>query len=149
MLKTARLLAAASLIICISHGAMAQGDPGYAKRLEAAKAYAQTMSSRQMVGDMLNEMVKNPQVGLSQTDVDSMKSSFDFDKMDKMVQEGLAKHFTEQELVELGKFYNSPTGQSILKKMPAYMSDVTPFIQQQVMTAVMTRMQQKAAMPKP
>ncbi len=149
MFKTIRLLAAVSLIAVVSQGAMAQTDPGYAQRLEAAKAYAQTMSSRQMVGDMLNEMVKNPQVGLSQTDVDSMKSSFDFDKMDKAVLEGLAKHFTEQELVELGKFYNSPTGQSVLKKMPAYMADVMPFIQQQVMTAVMTRMQQKAAMPKP
>ena len=149
MFKAIRLLAAVFLVAVVSHGAMAQTDPGYAKRLEAAKAYAQTMSSRQLVGDMLNEMVKNPQIGLTQTDVDSMKSSFDFDAMDKRIQEGLAKHFTEQELVDLGKFYASPTGQSVLKKMPAYMADVMPFIQQQVMTAVMTRMQQKAAAPKP
>lgn len=149
MFKAIRLLAAVSLIAIISHGAMAQTDPGYAQRFEAAKTYAQTMSSRQMVGDMLNEMVKNPQVGLTQADVESMKSSFDFDAMDKKVQEGLARHFTEQELADLGKFYSSPTGQSVLKKMPTYMADVMPFIQQQVMTAVMTRMQQKAAVSKP
>ncbi len=123
--------------------AYAQTDADYPKRLEAAKAYAKTMNSRQMVSDMLSEAAKNPQMNMQKEDLDAMMASIDYGKMDQMILESMAKHFTEQELTDLGKFYSSPTGVSIMKKMPAYMADVMPFIQQSVMTAVVTRMQLK------
>jgi hypothetical protein len=48
----------------------------------------------------------------------------------------------------LAQFYGSPTGQSIMQKMPVYMAEVMPTIQNQIRQVIIThlqRMQQGAA----
>ncbi len=148
-----KIVAIALMVACMAAGtARAEGDADYAKRLAAAKTYASTMDSRKVVEDMMAEMSKNPQMNVTPEDVAAMKASIDYDQMNKVMVESMAKHFTEQELVDLGKFYTSPTGISVMKKMPAYMAEVMPFVQQSVMKAVMTRLQAKqqaAAAKKP
>ena len=137
------LLAGVLLTLPAVPAAAQAQDAGYQSRLKAAKAYADTMSTREMVQNMMSELAKNPQLGVSQADLTAIQGRIDFAKIDAMALDGLAKTFSEQELQELARFYGSPVGKSISAKMPNYISTIMPVIQQEVMTAVMSYMATK------
>lgn len=48
----------------------------------------------------------------------------------------MAKHFSCDELAKIKAFYDTPEGQSMISKMPAFMADVSNFSQQEVMRAM-------------
>ena len=48
----------------------------------------------------------------------------------------MVRHFTVRELNALADFYGSPEGRSAMKKFGAYMADVVPVIQQEILRAM-------------
>lgn len=129
----------ACVLVLLSVPALAADDQ--AARLKAAEAYEKATPVEEIVSGMLNDIARNPQVGLSPQQVEAIRSSINMEELRKVTVESMAKHFTVQELEALSSFYGSSEGQSIMKKMPAYMSDVMPYIQQAAMQAVGTMMQ--------
>ncbi len=53
----------------------------------------------------------------------------------KAMTDAMVKHFTTEELKALADFYGSPIGKSAMQKFGAYMADVMPALQAEVMKA--------------
>ena len=47
----------------------------------------------------------------------------------------MVKHFTTEELKALADFYGSPVGKSAMQKFGAYMADIMPVMQAEIMKA--------------
>lgn len=79
---------------------------------------------------------------------DEWMKSFPWDEMLDSMVPVYQKHFTKGDVTALVAFYGSPTGQKILRDMPAIMQEamenMTPFIQKQ-MEAMNARVQQEVA----
>ena len=109
--------------------------------MEAAKTYLQTVSPQKMVDQMMDSLANNQQLHLSAADIAEVKSSIDIAALNKTSLDAMVKIFNLDELKMLSQFYGSPTGQSIVQKMPAYMSEVMPAIQMQVRLSLMNHLQ--------
>lgn len=70
---------------------------------------------------------------------DMLTKHLDMVAVSSAMQEAMIKHFTAEELCALADFYNAPGAKSAMGKMRAYMSDVMPVVQSEMMKA-----QQKA-----
>lgn len=114
-------------------------------RIEAATAYEKAVPVDDMINSMLDEMKKNPQIALTADDVEIIRSSYDVDELRSRLISGMAKHFTVGELNALNDFYSKPEGRSVMRKMPAYMNDFMPYIQEQMIKGVKLAMQKRAA----
>ena len=65
----------------------------------------------------------------------AMTSQFDVPAITKAMTDAMVKHFTSEELKALADFYGSPVGKSAMQKFGAYMSDLMPTIQAEMMKA--------------
>jgi len=68
------------------------------------------------------------------TIMDKMLKGMQFDEMMQAMMPTYQKHFTKGELQALTQFYSTPTGQKILREMPAIMSEAM-----EAMTPIMMR----------
>jgi hypothetical protein len=64
-----------------------------------------------------------------------MTSQLDVPAITKAMTDAMVKHFTSEELKALADFYGSPVGKSAMQKFGAYMSDLMPTIQAEMMKA--------------
>ena len=62
-----------------------------------------------------------------------MTSQLDVPAITKAMTDAMVKHFTSEELKALADFYGSPVGKSAKQKFGAYMSDLMPTIQAEMM----------------
>lgn len=121
---------------------MAEGD-NLEARLKAARDYERTYPASQMMDEMIAELKKNPAISGNPELIDQIVNSVDEKAITEQVVQAMAKHFSLAELQALSAFYETDEGQSILKKMPAYMADIAPLIQQEVLKGLVA-----AQMPK-
>ena len=49
--------------------------------------------------------------------------------------DAMVKHFTTEELKALADFYGSPVGESAMQKFGAYMADLMPILQAEILKA--------------
>jgi len=149
--KAAPAAAATAAPASTPAAASTAADPDYNARVDAAKVALKEASADKIIGQMLDGLAKNPQAHFSAADIASIKASIDTAPLNKEMLDSMVKTFTLPELKMLGDFYGSPTGQSITKKMPTYMADVMPAIQDQLKQAIsahMQKMQQQGAAAK-
>jgi hypothetical protein len=116
-------------------------------RVAAAKAYVKVADVPKLMNEMVDAMVQNPQLGLTPQHAEQIRGMFDHGEIENLMIEKMTAHFTEEELLKLAEFYGSSEGISIMKKMPAYMSDVMPVIQQKVADAVQKAKAQQQTTP--
>ena len=64
-----------------------------------------------------------------------LTSQLDIAALTKAMSEALVKHFTTEELKALADFYSSPVGKSAMQKFGAYMADLMPTMQAEIMKA--------------
>ena len=64
-----------------------------------------------------------------------MTSQLDIAALTKAMTDAMVKHFTTGELKALADFYGSPIGKSAMQKFGAYMADVMPAMQAEIMKA--------------
>jgi len=64
-----------------------------------------------------------------------MTKDLDIAALSKAITDAIVKHFTSEELKALGDFYGSPVGKSAMQKFGAYMADLMPIIQAEIMKA--------------
>jgi hypothetical protein len=95
--------------------------------------------------DMMNDMVQNMGQNMSEAEREQfsamMTEYVDMDSWGTIMTDAMVKHFTAQELKALADFYGSPVGKSAMSKFGAYMADVMPVIQQEMMKAYGKAMQ--------
>lgn len=139
-----RFLVIFTALVMLAAPASADSPEG---RVVAAKAYVKVADVPKMMNEMVNAMAQNPQLGLTPEKADQIRGMFNHAEIENLMVEKMTMHFTEEELLKLADFYGSPEGQSIMKKMPAYMSDVMPFIQQKVADAMQKARAQEQTTP--
>lgn len=138
-LTAAAVIFAGSPAVCADASAPA-GAPS-AQNLALAKHLFAEMHMDQMMSDMMKNMVPavveqarkaNPSLSADQaqaiTDVASQSAMAMMDKLvDRMIPL-YASTFTEKELRDSLAFYDGPSGQAMLSKMPLLMSKMTPMM---------------------
>jgi hypothetical protein len=64
-----------------------------------------------------------------------MTKELDSEALDKAMRDAMIKHFTADELGALADFYGSKIGKSAMAKFGAYMADVMPVMQAELLKA--------------
>ena len=153
--KTGRLLSLSLAAALFATGAMAQtapaaSPPPSARQLELAHRYMaaahmdKTMDAMmaQMKPMMMAAVPKDSK--LSEADrqaIADISSDMSREMMSKILarmEPIMAETFTEKELTDLTNFYESPTGQSMINKMPVMMGKLLP-----TMAELMPQMQRE------
>jgi len=133
----------ALLIALIILPSLAMAEDTKETRMQAAIAYEKTMPVKDVTESMIKELQKMPQ--LSEEDINAIRDAYDMNELREKMLVAIANHFTTDEIKALTTFYASPEGQSVMKKMPKYMGELMPYIQQKTQEAVVLRMKDKEA----
>lgn len=104
------------------------------RRVEANR-YLQATPPKQMFADMAEKMSMNMPPAERQKFKETLTSALDVDALTKAMTDAMVKHFTVQELKALADFYGSPVGKSAMGKFGAYMAEVMPTIQAEMIKA--------------
>jgi protein SCO1/2 len=64
-----------------------------------------------------------------------MTTQIDIAALSKAMTDAMVKNFTTEELKALADFYGSPVGKSAMQKFGAYMADIMPVVQAEIMKA--------------
>jgi hypothetical protein len=152
--RAAAGLAAATAIFACTPAVCADATASDAHSVELARKLFGEMHMDQLMGNMIHQMApamieqsrkRNPNLSATDAQVisDAMAGSMD-DLMKKMTERSIplyASTFSEKELQDLVNFYDSPTGQAVLAKMPVLMSKMAPMVTELApeMLADMTR----------
>jgi len=159
------------ILLCSSTLGLAQQIPADAPATkEDVQRYLDVMHSREMMSKMLDAMTKPMhQMMHEQYERDKDKLPPDFEaRTNKMIDDYLRqfpwdeiqqsmvpvyqKHFTKGDIDQMVAFYSSPTGQKLLKELPAITSEsmqtMLPLMRQQIDKMTRELQQQAAAMVK-
>jgi len=112
-------------------------------RMREAKRYLKATPPEEMMEDMAKNMAQNMPESERQEFIDLMTKHLDMDAFAQLMTDSMVKHFTAEELKALADFYSSPVGKSAMKKFGAYMADIMPHIQVEIMKAYTKAMESK------
>jgi hypothetical protein len=134
-------LVAAAAVLSGTPAVCADAPAPNAHSIELARKLFAEMRMEQLMGAMIRQMApamieqsrkRNPNLSAADAQVisDAMAASMD-DLMKKVTERSIplyASTFSEKELQDLVNFYDSPTGQAMLAKMPVLMSKIAPMV---------------------
>src|SRR5205809_5740201 len=104
-------------------------------RRHEAERYLQATPPKAMFEDMAEKMSVNlPPEQRAQFKA-TLTSNLDIPAITKAMTDSMVKHFTTEELKALADFYGSPVGKSAMQKFGAYMADVMPTLEAEIMKA--------------
>ncbi len=104
-------------------------------RRKEAERYLQVSPPKALFEDMADKMTMNLPPDQRQQVKRMMTAELDIGALTKAMTDAMVKHFTTEELKALADFYGSPIGKSAMQKFGAYMADVMPALQAEVMKA--------------
>jgi len=104
-------------------------------RRKEAERYLQVSPPKALFEDMADKMTMNLPPDQRQQVKRMMTAELDIAALTKAMTDAMVKHFTTEELKALADFYGSPIGKSAMQKFGAYMADVMPALQAEVMKA--------------
>jgi len=152
-MKKVLVTVALTFVLCVS--GMAQQSPADAPATKAdVERYLQAMHSHEMMLQMVDAMSRPMKKAMHEEYLkkkdqlppdfeerigkimDDMLRSLPWDDMMQAVVPAYQKHFSKGDMDALITFYSSPTGQKVLREMPAMMADsmeiMMPLIQKHV-----------------
>src|ERR1700742_2775762 len=109
-------------------------DTPEARRHEAER-YLQATPPKALFEDMADKMSANLPADQRDQFKKLMTSQLDIAALTKAMIDSMVKHFTTEELKALADFYGSPVGKSAMQKFGAYMADIMPVVQAEIMKA--------------
>jgi len=104
-------------------------------RRHEADRYLQAIPPKALFEDMADKMATNLPADQRQQFKQMMTKDLDIAALSKAMTDAMVKHFTTEELKALADFYGSPVGKSAMQKFGAYMADLMPIIQAEMMKA--------------
>ena len=104
-------------------------------RRHEAERYLQAVPPKALFEDMADKMATNLPADQRQQFKQMMTKDLDIAAVSKAMTDAMIKHFTTEELKALADFYGSPVGKSAMQKFGAYMADLMPIIQAEMMKA--------------
>ncbi len=103
-------------------------------RRHEAERYLQA-TPKALFEDMADKMAANLPTDQRDQFKKLMTSQLDIAALTKAMIDAMVKHFTTEELKALADFYGSPVGKSAMQKFGAYMADIMPTMEAEIMKA--------------
>jgi hypothetical protein len=104
-------------------------------RRHEAERYLQATPPKALFEDMADKMAANLPPEQRDQFKKLMTSQLDIAALTKAMIDSMVKHFTTEELKALADFYGSPVGKSAMQKFGAYMADIMPAMEAEIMKA--------------
>jgi hypothetical protein len=104
-------------------------------RRHEAERYLQASPPKALFEDMADKIATNLPADQRQQFKQMLTADLDIAALTKAMIDAMVKHFTADELKALADFYGSPVGKSAMQKFGAYMADLMPIIQAEMMKA--------------
>ena len=101
-------------------------------RIQAAERYLAAVPISQLLEDTFREMSKSLPEAIRERFVAQMRIVVRADILEAATRASLVRHFTVDELNAMTEFYSSPHGASAMRKFGAYMADVMPAVQEEM-----------------
>ena len=133
MQKRTVALTALTFIISCSFILSATDTPETRRR--EAERYLQASPPKAMFEDVADKMAANLPADQRDQFKRVMTTQLDIPALSKAMMDSMVKNFTTEELKALADFYGSPIGKSAMQKFGAYMADVMPVVQAEIMKA--------------
>jgi hypothetical protein len=133
-MKRKTIFAVVSFILFCTTVSLTAADTPESRRHEAER-YLQAVPPKALFEDMAEKMSANMPPDQRAQFKAAMTSQLDVPAITKAMTDAMVKHFTSEELKALADFYGSPVGKSAMQKFGAYMSDLMPTIQAEMMKA--------------
>jgi hypothetical protein len=133
MQKRIVVLIALTLLISCSFVLSATDTPETRRR--EAERYLQASPPKAMFEDVAEKMAANLPADQRDQFKRLMTTQLDIPASSKAMMDAMVKNFTTDELKALADFYGSPIGKSAMQKFGAYMADVMPVVQGEIMKA--------------
>ena len=130
-----QIFALAVLTLCTSSTfVLGAADTPETRRREAER-YLQATPPKAMFEDMADKMAANLPPAEREKFKQTLTSQLDVPALTKAMTDAMVKNFTTEELKALADFYGSPVGKSAMQKFGAYMTDLMPTMQAEIMKA--------------
>src|SRR5438034_3866879 len=104
-------------------------------RRREAERYLQVSPPKALFEDMADKMAANLPADQREQFKKVMTTQVDIAALSKAMTDAMVKNFTTEELKALADFYGSPVGKSAMQKFGAYMADIMPVVQAEIMKA--------------
>ena len=104
-------------------------------RRHEAERYLQATPPKAMFEDIADKMAANLPPDQREQFKRMMTTQLDVAALTKAMTDAMVKHFTTEELKALADFYGSAVGKSAMQKFGAYMADIMPAMQAEIMKA--------------
>ena len=122
------------LTVCAWSPAFSAPDTPETRRKEAER-YLQVSPPKALFEDMADKMAANLPADQRDQFKKLMTTQVDIAALSKAMTDAMVKNFTTEELKALADFYGSPVGKSAMQKFGAYMADIMPVVQSEIMKA--------------
>ena len=109
-------------------------DTPEARRKEAER-YLQVSPPKALFEDMADKMAETVPADQREQFKKVMTTQVDIAALSKAMVDAMVKNFTTDELKALADFYGSPVGKSAMQKFGAYMADIMPVVQAEIVKA--------------
>jgi hypothetical protein len=123
------------LALVVSTPAGAQSSDTTAARHVAAQRYVSAVPIEPVLDDMIATLSKQIPSDRREEFVTRVRKLVPVDAIQAQTIEALSRHFTVDEIDALTRFWGSPEGRAIMGKMGAYMGEVMPQIQREMLRA--------------
>jgi hypothetical protein len=123
------------LTLCISSTYILGAADTPETRRHEAERYLQATPPKALFEDMADKMAANLPPDQREQFKQLMTSQLDIAALTKAMIDAMVKHFTTEELKALADFYGSPVGKSAMQKFGAYMADIMPTMEAEIMKA--------------
>ena len=130
-----QIFALAVLTLCTSSTFVFGATDTPETRRREAERYLQATPPKAMFEDMADKMAANLPPAERDKFKQMLTSQLDIQALTKAMTDAMIKHFTTDELKALADFYGSPVGKSAMQKFGAYMADLMPMMQAEIMKA--------------
>ena len=104
-------------------------------RRKEAERYLQVSPPKALFEDMADKMSTTLPADQRDQFKKLMTTQVDIAALSKAMTDAMVKNFTTEELKALADFYGSPVGKSAMQKFGAYMADIMPVVQAEIMKA--------------
>jgi hypothetical protein len=122
------------LSMCAWSPVFSAADTPETRRKEAER-YLQVSPPKALFEDMADKMAANLPADQREQFKKVMTTDVDIAALSKAMIDAMVKNFTTEELKALADFYGSPVGKSAMQKFGAYMADIMPVVQAEIMKA--------------
>ena len=122
------------LTVCVWSPVFSAPDTPETRRKEAER-YLQVSPPKALFEDMADKMAANIPADQRDQFKKLMTTEVDISALSKAMIDSMVKNFTTEELKALADFYGSPVGKSAMQKFGAYMADIMPVVQAEIMKA--------------